>query len=90
MGFSSLVFQSNMFFSIGCLMATSIVQGGSGFPFLCKCVYEYLSGQDVDVTTVDYTVIPDSDIRAILDKVISNFIEYGVLLYNFSLSINMS
>ena len=66
----ALLLQSNIYFSIGCLMATSIVQGGSGFPFLCKCVFEYLSGQDVNAT-VDYTVIPDSDIKATLDKVVT-------------------
>lgn len=60
-------FQSNIFFSIGCLMATSIAQGGSGYPFLCKDIYDYLCGRDV--TALDYTVIPDPDIKAILDKV---------------------
>lgn len=50
-------------------MAVSIAQGGSGFPFLCKGVYQYLCGKEVSHIDVASTAIPDYDIQAIVDKV---------------------
>jgi len=50
-------------------MATSIAQGGSGFPYIHKGVYEYLTGKDPNNLTLDYTAIPDYEVRVIVGKV---------------------
>ena len=44
--------QSNTFYKIDILIAASLAQGGSGFPFLCKGIYEYLCGMDLGLVTV--------------------------------------
>ena len=51
-------------------MAVSIVQGGGGYPFLCKGVYEYLTGQTV---VAEYSAIPDFEVQEVAAKVITVF-----------------
>ena len=41
-----ILFQTNKFLYVGRLMAISLVQGGSGFPFFAQPMYEYLCGVD--------------------------------------------
>ena len=61
--------QSNTFYKIGILMAASLAQGGSGFPFIYKGVYEYLCGRDLGLVTVAPTAIPDYEVQKIANKV---------------------
>ena len=69
-------FQSNTFSKIGVLMAASIAQGGSGFPFIYKGVYEYLCGRDLGLVTVVPKAIRDYDVQEIVKEVIVMNIAY--------------
>ncbi len=61
--------QSNTYYKIGVLMAVSLAQGGSGFPFLYEGVYEYLSGKDLALVTAEPSAIPDYIVQDIVYKV---------------------
>ena len=50
-------------------MAVSLSQGGSGYPYICKGVYDYLCGKELNEITIDYTIIPDYDIKLLVSKV---------------------
>jgi hypothetical protein len=50
-------------------MAMSLVQDGSGFPYLAPCLYQYLQGVQVHNISVSIDEIADYDIRALLEKV---------------------
>ena len=66
-------------------MATSLAQGGSGFPYLYKGVYEYLTGKAPKNVTVDYTAIPDYNVRVVVGKVKS----FSVFIENMESSGNV-
>ena len=53
--------------SMGVLIALSVAQGGSGFPHLCKSVYDYLCGRDPNDIAINF--IPDSEARSTVEKV---------------------
>ena len=57
------------FYKIGCLMSVSLSQGGSGYPYICKRVYDYLCGKELNKITIDYTIIYDYDIKLLVSKV---------------------
>ena len=63
------ILQSNTFFNLGVLMALSIAQGGMGFRYLFKGVYEYLCGREPLSITVDVNMIPDYPARQALEEV---------------------
>lgn len=50
-------------------MAMSLVQGGSGYPFIAPPVYDYLC--DIDLLKIEITVedIPIAEIRRFVQKV---------------------
>lgn len=55
--------------NLGQFVAMSIIQGGSGFPFLAPPVYEYfVTGKCTDVT-VENDDIPDHMVKYIVEKV---------------------
>ena len=58
-----------MFYKIGVLIATSIAQGGSGFPYLYEGVYEYLCGKEPNSVSTTASVIPDYAARSVVEKV---------------------
>lgn len=45
------------------------MQGGSGYPFLAPCVFEYISGKDLADIPVSREEIPDGDVVSALEKV---------------------
>ena len=51
------------------MIALSIAQGGFGFPYLFKGVYEYLCGKESTSVTVSASVIPDCAARSCVEKV---------------------
>ena len=51
-------------------MAMSLVQDGSGFPFLAPCIYQYLQGMKVHDISVDIADVADYASRSLLEKVI--------------------
>ena len=53
---------------IGKLIATSIFQGGPGFPVLLPCAYQYISSGECKVH-VDEMDIPDPVTRNLLQAV---------------------
>ena len=61
--------QTKKFFYVGQLMAMSLVQGGSGFPFLAPPVYKYLCGQNIEDILVTFEDISDIEISMFLTKV---------------------
>ena len=57
------------YYKIGQLMAMSILQQGSGFPFIAPCVYQYIS--DVSLSSIDISIedVLNVEVRSIIDKV---------------------
>ena len=51
------------------LMAMSICQGGSGFPFFGKATFDYISGQDVESLVATVEEVPDTDMRKLVEDV---------------------
>ena len=52
-------------------MALSLLNGGSGFPFLAESTYEYLCGVPLSSVTVLDNEIPSYEVKELLDKVSS-------------------
>ena len=58
-----------MFRKLGVIVGVSLVQGGSGYPFLAPSVYSYLCGQDISRIKVEVGEIPDLELKYFLEKV---------------------
>ena len=56
---------------MGQLMAMSLLQQGSGFPYLAPPVYQYISGVEVSKIDVSVEDIPNVELRSIIEKVCS-------------------
>jgi len=50
-------------------MAMSICQGGSGFPFFGKAMFDYICGQDVESLVATVEEVPDPDTRKLVEDV---------------------
>ena len=61
--------QENKFFCIGQLMVMTIVNCGSGYPFLAPSVFSYLCGLPIADIVVGTEEVPDYEIRAVIEKV---------------------
>ena len=48
---------------------TSLAQGGSGFPFFAKCVFDYICGKDVNDIEVEIDAIYNFEVHDLLTKV---------------------
>ena len=57
------------FYYIGQLVAMSLAQGGSGFPFLASSVFKYPKGDSIYGISVPVWEVPDMEVRAVLEKV---------------------
>ena len=66
---SSYVLQSGKFKAVGELMAVSIVQGGSGFPFFSECMFKYLCGADIRSIRISLCEVPHYSVKTLLEKV---------------------
>lgn len=62
--------QAKKFEKLGQLMAMSLSQSGSGFPFFASCMFDYICGKDVNEVTVDINNVPDYEARDLLFKVL--------------------
>ena len=49
----------------------SLVQGGSGFPFFCPSVYDYISGKDICTISPLMDEIPDPAVKECVIEVSS-------------------
>ena len=58
----------------------SIMQGGSGFPFLAEPVYRYMCTGESTGIVVSNDQVPDHTLRFVLDKVWIVFVMIIVLL----------
>ena len=61
--------QDNKFANVGKLIAMSLSQDGSGFPFFSPCLYQYLSGKELCNIKVIPDEVPDFEARDLLYKV---------------------
>jgi hypothetical protein len=59
---------SSKFEKLGQLIVMSIAQGGNGFPFFDKSVYDYICGKSTNEIHVDMDSIPDSQVHLLLQK----------------------
>ena len=50
-------------------MGVSVVQGGSGHPYLAPSLFSYICGVDTCSILINRDEIPDSDIEEALQKV---------------------
>ena len=50
-------------------MAMSICQGGSGFPFFGRAVFNYICSQDIAKLVVATEETPDPNIRKLIEEV---------------------
>ena len=64
-----ILFQTNKFEHVGKLMAMSLIQGGSGFPYLAPPMYDYLCGKDAISIEVSAEDVPSIDVTQLLQKV---------------------
>lgn len=51
-------------------MATSLVQGGSGYPFLAPPMYQYLCGANISTIKVTIPDVPDIEVKQLLKQVL--------------------
>ena len=61
--------QNRKFYLVGQLMAMSIGQEGSGFPYFSRSVYKYLCGVNPMNIEVEVEDVPDFDVKNLLHKV---------------------
>ena len=55
-------------------MATSILQGGPGFPLLHPAAYSYICGEEYTDKFSDNADVPDPLVRDLLDRVSSLYL----------------
>ena len=80
------IYQEQKFVYLGQLIAVSIIQAKTTYPFFSKAAFQYICGKRIN--EIDYTVldVADSEIRAIVEKVIN----YGMhLLDTLFIAINL-
>ena len=65
----AILFQTNKFVHVGNLVAMSLLQGGSGFPYLAPPMYDYLCGEDASSIKVSAEDVPNVDVTLLLQKV---------------------
>ena len=58
------------YYKIGQLMSMSLLQQGSGFPYLAPSVYQYISGVSMSSIDVSIEEVSNIELRSIIDKVI--------------------
>ena len=63
--------QRKKFFYMGQLMAMSLAQEGSGFPYIAPPVYEYLCG--AQLSTIDPTVedVPNLEVKSSTEELLN-------------------
>ncbi len=61
--------QQRKFFHVGQLMAMSLVQQGSGFPFIAPPVYQYLCGTEMHMIELTTEDVPNYEVRLLLHEV---------------------
>ena len=59
------------YYRMGQLMAMSLLQQGSGFPYLAPPIYQYISGAELSEIDVSVEDVPSFELRNIIEKVIS-------------------
>ena len=57
------------YYRIGQLMAMSLLQQGSGFPYLAPCIYQYISGVELSAIDVSIEDVPSFELRSMIEKV---------------------
>ena len=63
-----IILQERIFFFIGQLIATGIIQAAATFPLFNKVVYKYLSGNSVSDLTPSISDIPEKSTADFLHK----------------------
>ena len=51
-------------------MTMSLLQQGSGFPYLAPSVYQYISGVSISSIDISIEEVSSIELRSIIDKVI--------------------
>ena len=54
-------------------MAMSLVQGGSGFPYMAPPMYDYLCGVEIPSIKVAIDDVPSCEVRQLLQQVEGHF-----------------
>ena len=58
----------NKFLHVGKLMALSLIQGGSSFPYFAEPMYDYLCGEDASSIKVSAEDVPSIDVAQLLKR----------------------
>lgn len=61
--------QRNKYYQLGMLMAMSIVQGGSGFPFLAPPIFQYICGVEIRRISISNEDVPEYDVKKLIEDV---------------------
>lgn len=61
--------QAKKFYHVGQLIAISLVNGGSGFPYMAPPMYQYLCGVDMSENKVSLEDVPSFEVKEMLQKV---------------------
>lgn len=61
--------QEEVFFKLGQLAATVLVQGGSGHHLFSEPMFNYIRGMNICDIAVDITEVPNSAVRGIAQRV---------------------
>ncbi len=64
--------QERDYYNVGMYVAASIIQGGSGFPFLAEPVYAYLCTGNTTGITLSNNDIPHTMLKLACEKVCDN------------------
>ena len=57
------------YYKIGQLMSMSLLQGGSGFPYLAPPIYQYFSGVEIFALNVSMEDVASFELRSIIEEV---------------------
>lgn len=66
--------QAGDFKRLGMLVGMSLIQGGSGLPFLAPAMYDYICGKDVCSIVATTGEIPNAELKATLERVCADYI----------------
>ena len=61
--------QRQDFLAVGKLIATSILQGGDGFPVVLPALYDYISMGTYSADSLDTSMVPDPLVKNLLQQV---------------------
>ena len=67
--FSPSLLQRNEFRFLGMYLVLSIIQGGAGYPFMSRCMFDHIATESHNVKSIPASMVPDAMLRFVVEKV---------------------